>query len=126
MSEQKQAASYQLVPMTIELIPQIAELERLCFSKPWNEQMLAEELDNPTASFIVAVGDNGQVLGYAGISVIAGEGYIDNVAVREEYRRQGAVGCLFALWQGPPAGLFDPGSPGVQRPGQAAVYEARL
>ena len=89
MSEQKQAASYQLVPMTIELIPQIAELERLCFSKPWNEQMLAEELDNPTASFIVAVGDNGQVLGYAGISVIAGEGYIDNVAVREEYRRQG-------------------------------------
>ena len=77
MSEQKQAASYQLVPMTIELIPQIAELERLCFSKPWNEQMLAEELDNPTASFIVAVGDNGQVLGYAGISVIAGEGYID-------------------------------------------------
>lgn len=62
MSEQKQAASYQLVPMTIELIPQIAELERLCFSKPWSEQMLAEELDNPTASFIVAVGDNGQVL----------------------------------------------------------------
>ena len=87
MSEQKQAASYQLVPMTIELIPQIAELERLCFSKPWSEGMLAEELDNPTASFIVAVGDNGQVLGYAGISVIAGEGYIDNVAVREEYRR---------------------------------------
>ena len=67
MSEQKQAASYQLVPMTIELIPQIAELERLCFSKPWNEQMLAEELDNPTASFIVALGDNGQVLGCAGI-----------------------------------------------------------
>ena len=83
MSEQRQAASYRLVPMTMEWIPQIAELERQCFSKPWNEQMLAEELDNPTASFIVAVGDNGQVLGYAGISVIAGEGYIDNVAVRE-------------------------------------------
>ena len=82
MSEQRQAASYRLVPMTMEWIPQIAELERQCFSKPWNEQMLAEELDNPTASFIVAVGDNGQVLGYAGISVIAGEGYIDNVAVR--------------------------------------------
>ena len=98
MSEQKQAASYQLVPMTIELIPQIAELERLCFSKPWNEQMLAEELDNPTASFIVAVGDNGQVLGYAGISVIAGEGYIDNVAVREEYRRQGIAQALLDVF----------------------------
>ena len=98
MSEQKQAASYPLVPMTIELIPQIAELERLCFSKPWNEQMLAEELDNPTASFIVAVGDNGQVLGYAGISVIAGEGYIDNVAVREEYRRQGIAQALLDVF----------------------------
>ena len=98
MSEQKQAASYQLVPMTIELIPQIADLERLCFSKPWNEQMLAEELDNPTASFIVAVGDNGQVLGYAGISVIAGEGYIDNVAVREEYRRQGIAAQILQVF----------------------------
>ena len=46
------AASYQLVPMNMELIPQIAELERQCFSKPWTEAMLAEELDNLTASFI--------------------------------------------------------------------------
>ena len=98
MSEQRQAASYRLVPMTMEWIPQIAELERQCFSKPWNEQMLAEELDNPTASFIVAVGDNGQVLGYAGISVIAGEGYIDNVAVREEYRRQGIAQALLDVF----------------------------
>ena len=60
--------------------------------------MLAEELDNPTASFIVAVGDNGQVLGYAGISVIAGEGYIDNVAVREEYRRQGIAQALLDVF----------------------------
>ena len=82
----------------MEWIPQIAELERQCFSKPWNEQMLAEELDNPTASFIVAVGDNGQVLGYAGISVIAGEGYIDNVAVREEYRRQGIAQALLDVF----------------------------
>ena len=46
------AASYQLVPMNMELIPQIAELERQCFSKPWTEAMLAEELDNLTASFL--------------------------------------------------------------------------
>ena len=98
MSEQRQAASYRLVPMTMEWIPQIAELERQCFSKPWNEQMLAEELDNPTASFIVAVGDNGQVLGYAGISVIAGEGYIDNVAVRPSCRKQGIADRLLDVF----------------------------
>ena len=46
----------------------------------------------------MAVGDNGQVLGYAGISVIAGEGYIDNVAVREEYRRQGIAQALLDVF----------------------------
>ena len=66
------AASYQLVPMNMELIPQIAELERQCFSKPWTEAMLAEELDNLSACFFVALGVNGQVLGYGGMSVLAG------------------------------------------------------
>lgn len=98
MSEQNQATSYRLTPMTIELVPQIAELERLCFSKPWSEQMLADELDNPLASYIVAVGDNDQVLGYAGLTVVAGEGYIDNIAVRKEYRLQGIAQALLEVF----------------------------
>ena len=98
MSEFAQAKSYQVVPMSAELLPQIAELERACFSVPWSENMLAEELDNPLASFIVALGDNGQVLGYAGLAVVAGEGYIDNVAVREEYRRQGIAQDLLTVF----------------------------
>lgn len=98
MKEQKQATSYRLVPMTRELVPQIAELERLCFSKPWSEQMLADELDNPLASYIVAVGDNDQVLGYAGLTVVAGEGYIDNIAVRKEYRLQGIAQALLEVF----------------------------
>lgn len=98
MKEQKQATSYRLTPMTIELVPQIAELERLCFSKPWSEQMLADELDNPLASYIVAVGDNDQVLGYAGLTVVAGEGYIDNIAVRKEYRLQGIAQALLEVF----------------------------
>lgn len=98
MNEEKQATSYRLAPMSIEWIPQIAALERQCFSKPWTERMLAEELDNPLASFIVAIGDNEQVLGYAGMSVVAGEGYIDNVAVAPEYRRQGIAQDLLSVF----------------------------
>ena len=98
MSEFAQAKSYHVVPMSAELLPQIAELERACFSVPWSENMLAEELDNPLASFIVALGDNDQVLGYAGLAVVAGEGYIDNVAVREEYRRQGIAQDLLTVF----------------------------
>lgn len=98
LSDTVMAKSYRLVPMDRELIPQIAELERQCFSRPWSEAMLAEELDNLTASFIVALGDNGQVLGYAGLTVVAGEGYIDNIAVREEYRRQGIAQALLDVF----------------------------
>ena len=98
MSELSQARAYRVIPMTAELLPQIAELEQACFSVPWSEQMLAEALDNPLASFIVAMGDNGQVLGYAGLMVVAGEGYIDNVAVREEYRRQGIAQDLLDVF----------------------------
>ena len=45
---------YKLVPMDRSHLAGVAELERLCFSTPWNEAMLEEELYNPTASFIVA------------------------------------------------------------------------
>lgn len=98
MSEVKRAASYRLAPMSLEWIPQIAALERQCFSRPWTEQMLTEELENPLASFIVAVGDNQQVLGYAGMSVVAGEGYIDNVAVDPDYRLQGIAQDLLNVF----------------------------
>ena len=61
---------YQLVPMDRSHLSGVAELERLCFSTPWNETMLEEELFNPTASFIVAEGAEGEVLGYAGLHIL--------------------------------------------------------
>ena len=67
-----------LVPMDRSHLAGVAALEKLCFAVPWTEAMLAEELYNPAASFIVAEGPAGQVLGY-----------IDNVAVRPDCRRQG-------------------------------------
>ena len=78
-----------LVPMDRSHLAGVAALEKLCFAVPWTEAMLAEELYNPAASFIVAEGPAGQVLGYAGLHVVLDEGYIDNVAVRPECRRQG-------------------------------------
>ena len=81
--------NYKLVPMDRSHLAGVAELERMCFSTPWNEAMLEEELYNATASFIVAEGEDGSVLGYAGLHVILDEGYIDNVAVRPSCRRMG-------------------------------------
>ena len=59
---------YEIVPMDRSHIPQIAALERACFSAPWTEAMLEEELFNPQASFIVAEDGEGSILGYAGLA----------------------------------------------------------
>ncbi|MBQ9852705.1 MAG: ribosomal protein S18-alanine N-acetyltransferase [Ruminiclostridium sp.] len=90
--------NYTLVPMDRSHLAGVAELERLCFSTPWNEAMLEEELYNDTASFIVAEGEDGSVLGYAGLHVILDEGYIDNVAVRPSCRRMGIADRLLDVF----------------------------
>ena len=74
--------------MTENQIPQISEIERFCFSAPWTEKMLAEELENPHACFLAAE-EVGTVAGYIGCHMICDEGYIANVAVAPDFRRQG-------------------------------------
>ena len=61
--------------------------------------MLAEELENQCAAFLVAEdADSGAVLGYAGLLVVAGEGYITNVAVFPEYRRSGIAAKILEVY----------------------------
>ena len=69
-------------------IPSVAKLEEECFSTPWSEKQLSEELENPCAHFFVAECD-GKVCGYIGIHTVLDEGYITNVAVGKDYRRCG-------------------------------------
>ena len=88
--------NYHLTTMTAEHIPQIAQLERACFSHPWSEELLAQELWNDASAVIVAEGEDGTVLGYAGVSTVLDEGYINNVAVASQFRRQGVADELIA------------------------------
>lgn len=90
--------SVKIAPMDRSHLEQIAAIERACFSMPWSEAMLAEELYNDTASFLVAQEDDGTVLGYAGLHAVLDEGYIDNVAVREDCRRQGIARRLVEVY----------------------------
>ena len=43
-----------IVPMTADHLDALEQLERTCFSRPWSRKMLAEELDNECAAFLVA------------------------------------------------------------------------
>ena len=87
-----------IVPMNADHLDEVVELERICFSTPWSRNMLAEELDNMLSAFLVALDDNGRVAGYAGVQVILDEGYITNIAVRPDCRRQGVAGKLLQVF----------------------------
>ena len=89
---------YTIVPMDRSHVGQIAELERECFSAPWSEAMLTEALFDAQASFIVAESEDGGLLGYAGLHVVLDEGYITNVAVRPDCRKQGVAGKLLQVF----------------------------
>ena len=69
-------------------VPQVAELEKLCFSDPWSEQSIASELDNVLALWYVALDDD-RVVGYIGSQTVCGETDVMNIAVHPDYRRRG-------------------------------------
>ena len=88
-----------IVPMAAEHLDRLEQLERMCFSRPWSKKMLAEELDNQCAAFLVAVEPKTEkAVGYAGLLVVADEGYITNVAVDPSCRRQGVAAQLLQVF----------------------------
>lgn len=89
---------YEIVPMDRGHIPQIAALEKECFSMPWNETMLENALFDDQASFIVAEDGEGGILGYAGLHAVLDEGYIDNIAVAPDARRHGVASALLEVF----------------------------
>lgn len=92
-------APIKIVPMAREHLDALEALERLCFSRPWSRKMLEEELENQCAAFLVAQeADSGTVVGYAGLLVVADEGYITNVAVLPAYRRRGVAAQLLDVF----------------------------
>ncbi|MCI9158873.1 MAG: ribosomal protein S18-alanine N-acetyltransferase [Lawsonibacter sp.] len=89
---------YEIVPMDRSHIPQIAALERECFSDPWSERLLEDALFDPQACFIAAEDEEGHVLGYAGLHAVLDEGYIDDIAVAPDARRHGVASALLDVF----------------------------
>ena len=80
-------------PMNASHVPQIAQLEKRCFSDPWSEKSIASELENPLSVWLVDV-DGGQLIGYVGSQTVLGETDMMNLAVAPEARRQGTGRAL--------------------------------
>ena len=74
--------------MTAREVPQVAELEKLCFSQPWSEKSVAGELENPLSLWLVAM-EGESLAGYVGSQTVMDETDMMNLAVAPEFRRQG-------------------------------------
>ena len=77
-----------------ENLTAIEEIEKLCFSVPWTLEQLRSQLPGEQNVFLLAKDSSGFVLGYVGMMIVLDEGYISNVAVSPQYRRQGIADML--------------------------------
>lgn len=74
-------------------VPQVAALEKECFSDPWSEGSVASELENPLSRWLVAL-EGEQVLGYVGSQTVLDESDMMNLAVDPAFRRRGIARAL--------------------------------
>ena len=70
-----------------------AQIDKECFSVPWSEQAFSDEYNNDIAIYFAAECD-GRCIGYAGFWNVSGEGDITNIAVINDFRRQGVGSML--------------------------------
>ena len=82
-----------ILKMAESHVPQIAELEKLCFHDPWSISSIASEVSNRLSLWLVAAEDD-QVIGYVGSQTVLGETDMMNIAVHPEYRKQGIATLL--------------------------------
>ena len=72
----------------------IADIEKACFSSPWDEKQLLYELnENPFAHVYSALVD-GEVVGYIDFMITFNSATISRVAVKEEFRKKGVGNLL--------------------------------
>ena len=68
----------------------VYELSKICFTIPWSLDSISNEVENPLAKYVIAQDlSTDQIIGYAGVWIVAGEGDITNIAVNPSYRKQG-------------------------------------
>lgn len=83
-----------IVPLTKELVPQVAAIEALCFSEPWSEQAYLEVCEKEEYLYLAVIDDQGHAIGMCGLIIGPFEAEVMNVAVHPDYRGRGIAGQM--------------------------------
>ncbi len=81
-----------VAPLRPEQLDEAEAIERDCFSRPWTKEQLAGQLGEDHV--FLGAGRDGRLLGYGAFQRILDEGYISNIAVSSDHRRQGVGGAI--------------------------------
>ena len=85
----------QIVPFEEKYLDDVFKIEKTCFSNPWSKEDLENQIKNETSHFLVADVD-GRAVGYMGLQIFYGEGYVTNVAVLPQFRGRGIAQALIS------------------------------
>ena len=94
--------------MTMEDVPEVAELEKMIFTDPWSENVYRQTLGIKDACYLITVIDD-TIVAVAGVRNIVGDGEITNVMVHPDYRRKGFARAMLEelLIKGKEIGVID-------------------
>lgn len=76
-----------------EYVADVWEIEKACFSNPWSREDIQAQVNCDTSCFLVAI-EQGKAVGYMGLQIFSGEGYVTNIAVLPQYRGRGIACAL--------------------------------
>ena len=77
----------EIVPLTTDLLDEVVEIERKVYPTPWTKETFCEEMAAPRRTYLVARLD-GEVIGYAGMMLVADEAHVTSVVTLPERRRE--------------------------------------
>ncbi len=76
----------------------VAELEKVCFSQSWSWKLLESGLYSPFDEYYVFEQD-GRIMGYCNLRILAGEGEIQRIAVLPCCRRMGVARKMMEIME---------------------------
>ena len=92
-SDEEWKMEYKIVPLEEKHVPELANIEAALFSLPWSEKAYSDLLKHDYCHYLVAE-ENGEPVGFAGMTLLGDEGDIDKVMVEPRHQRKGIADAL--------------------------------
>ena len=103
MTDSSTLKNLEILPMTLDDLEDVLNIERLSFPSPWPWSQFEKEIQNPFSNKFTAriVQDGGKIIvAYIIFWVVADEAHILNIVTHPDFRRRGIAKRLFMFTLG--------------------------